>query len=172
MKYNVIIVLAGGITNQETLPESVKKRVLLAKKLYDRKLSSRILMSGKWSGYWDYLPPQHTEAELMRQYAISVGLPKSAILVEEHSQSTFENALYVSKLFLEPHRWKDVVVVTSDFHINRAKYIFEQLLKNTYTLNFVGSQGDEGSLKKIQVTIKEFILLHTQRFLQYVFNRG
>lgn len=172
MKYDAIIVLAGGITNQETLPNSVKKRVVLAKQLYDKKVSPCILMSGKWSGYWDYMPPHYTEAELMREYAISIGLPKSAILVEEYSQSTFENALYVSKLFLEPRGWKNVLVVTSDFHIKRARYIFEQLLKNTFRLTFVGSSGDESGVKKMQQSVKEFVLLHTQRLLQYVHNRG
>lgn len=108
----------------------------------------------------------------MREYAVSLGLPKSSILVEEYSQSTFENALYVSKLFLEPQKWKNVMVVTSDFHVNRARYIFEQLLKNTYKLHFVGSHGAEGNLKKLQLTIKEYVLLHTQRLLQHVFNRG
>lgn len=171
MKYDVIVVLAGGITNQETLPESVKKRILLAKKFYDQKASPRILMSGKWSKYWDYIPPQHTEAMLMRQYAVSLGLPKSSILIEEHSQNTFENAFYVSKLFLEPRLWKKVLVVTSDFHINRAQYIFKQVLKNTCALDFVGSHGNESCLRKLQLTVKEFVLLHTQRLLQYVLNR-
>lgn len=171
MKYDVIVVLAGGITNQQTLPESVKKRILLAKKLYSKKLSSKILMSGKWSTYWDKLPPTHTEAELMKQYAIKIGIPKTAIFLEEYSQNTFENVLYVSKLFLEPKKWEKVLVITSDFHVQRAKIIFNKNVSKQYNIDFLGSHGNEKGIKKLQLQIKEFLLSNTQWFFQYLINR-
>lgn len=171
MKFDVIVVLAGGITDQGTLPEGVMKRILVAKKFYDTKRSSKILMSGKWSAYWDHIPPKKTEAELMADYALSLGIPKKAILTEENSQNTFQNAFYISKLFLEPNSWKKVVVITTSYHLPRARKIFTDLLGKKYQFYFVEAEEDEGFGKRMRRRVKELIFSCTQWFFQYFLYR-
>lgn len=166
MQFDVIVVLAGGLTPEGTLPQSVKDRVVVASNSYQHHRASKILMSGRWSSHWEHFPPLTTEAGLMRAYAISLGVPKKSILVEEHSQNTFENAFYVTKLFLEPNNWKKILVITSDFHIRRTSRIFSKLLGSEYSLQFLAPKTNPGLAKKIQRQIKEYVLSPTQWFLQ------
>lgn len=169
MKFDVIVVLAGGITKQGTLPKSVMQRVEQAKKLYEQGYAPKVLMSGQWSSYWQHSPPAHTEAVLMYQYAIRLGIPSKVLLVEEHSQNTFENAFYISKLFLEPRKWKKIVVITSDFHIARTQHIFNRLLGKTYQTEFIGAPADEGLMKQLRWRLKESLLSNTQWLFQHAF---
>lgn len=171
MKFDVIVVLAGGITSMGTLPQSVMDRVHVAKKMYQHNAASKILMSGRWSSHWEHFPPSITEAGLMREYAISLGIPKKSIHIEEHSQNTFENALYVTKLFLEPNNWKKVLIITSDFHIPRATRIFTKILGSEYYIRFAAPKSKEDLIRKIRWYIKEHFLSRTQGLLQNLVHR-
>lgn len=63
-----------------------------------------------------------TEASAIKKGLISLGIEPNRILLEETSTNTVENILR-SKILL-PHRSElQVVLVTSDFHVFRAKHI-------------------------------------------------
>jgi uncharacterized SAM-binding protein YcdF (DUF218 family) len=52
-----------------------------------------------------------------------MGVPESAIILEEKSRTTIGNAYYC--LFIvKKARWKSVVLVTDELHMPRAKYLF------------------------------------------------
>lgn len=171
MKFDVILILAGGINTDGTLPYGVLKRINMAKKLYDKKNASRIVMSGYWSNYWDHFPPQKTEAQLMSDYAVSLGIPRKNILLEEHSQNTFENFFYTTKLFLEPNDWKKVIIITSDYHFKRVQKTGNAFFDSDYQIKYIGAIEPAPKMKKMIRYIKETILLHTQGFFQNFFNR-
>lgn len=170
MKFDAVIILAGGISDQGKLPDSVKSRIRLAKKVFLGQFSKIFLMSGKWSIYWDLLPPRLSESELMKNYAQKIGIPTSSIIIEGHSQNTYENVFYSIKLFVEPQNWKHVLVITSDFHLNRCKKIFSYLNNSECNYYFIGAKNKSGLLKKVRRQIKEFFLLNTQWLFQYFFN--
>jgi|APTNR8051073442_1049403.scaffolds.fasta_scaffold00709_18 uncharacterized SAM-binding protein YcdF (DUF218 family) len=69
-------------------------------------------------------PP--AEAEIMRDLAVSKGVPDDRIVVEDRAKNTFENALYTG-LIIRRRGWKSVVVVTDAFHMPRALYVFRRL---------------------------------------------
>ena len=137
MKHDVIIVLGGGINADGSLPAVVKKRVGKAVELYKKGMAPRLIMSGKWSINSKISYPC-TEAEAMEEYAVLCGVERDDILVEKESQDTLGNAYWSKINFLKPAKWQDIVVVTSDFHIKRAKYLFGKVLGPDYRLSFVG----------------------------------
>lgn len=157
MQYDVIIVLAGGIQETGEIPLSVQRRLQKAKLLYEQKAAERILLSGRWSKYWEKRNPPSTEAEAMRQYALQLGIPDSALLKEERSHNTFTNAQYCTELFIRPQQWKRIAVVTSDFHVPRAKAMFLQHLGTEYDLHFVSTQPGFHPLKWVSWRIRELI---------------
>ncbi|HRN71436.1 MAG TPA: YdcF family protein [Candidatus Woesebacteria bacterium] len=167
MKFDVILILASGINNDGTLPQSVLDHITTAKKLYDKNYASRIIMSGCWSSYWDHCPPQKTEAQLMYDYAVSLGIPKGKILKEEHSQNTYENLYFSNKLFLEPYNWKKIIIITTDFHMQRVIKTAYSLLGSDYTIKFIETKVKATALKRLKRYIKEIVLLYTHRFFQY-----
>lgn len=66
-----------------------------------------------------------SEAERMYTYLREAGIAEERILQENASTSTFEN-LSLSKELL-PEGETNVTVISSDFHLTRAKYLAEKL---------------------------------------------
>ncbi len=73
------------------------------------------------------------EAEVMRRQAIQLGLPENVILVEDKSQSTFENAKF-TKPILNQRGARKILLVTSVFHSRRAKRIFDDVFDSRVTI--------------------------------------
>lgn len=167
-KHIVIVVLAGGITDDNQLPQSVKDRIHLAKVLFKKKWANAILMSGKWSIYREFFQrPAITEAQAMVEYAQKIGLPKSVLLKEEQSRSTMENIQQVGAFLLRQKRWRKVVLVTSDFHLKRVKQLVRTKWGNTYRVGYVGAHTPATVVRRWQWKLGEIIRLYQQRFLQY-----
>src|SRR4051812_11225990 len=64
-----------------------------------------------------------SEAEIMKRELIEVGVIDSDILVEINSNNTFQNAKFSSHI-IGLHRFENVVLVTSGFHVKRASMYF------------------------------------------------
>ena len=75
----------------------------------------------------------HTEASVMARYLIEHGADASRIIEEDKASNTRENLLFSAKLAeaagLDTSR---VLIVTSDFHMCRAKYIARTLSMDPY----------------------------------------
>ena len=69
------------------------------------------------------------EGEYLKEFAIKFGIPEKNILLTENVQNTDEEAKSVKKL-LKPSNNK-VILVTSAFHMPRAKKVFEAAGINT-----------------------------------------
>ena len=69
------------------------------------------------------------EAEVMANYARSLGVPESAILIESRARDTVDNArLSVALLCQDRARdpcRPDVIVVSTPYHLRRATRLFE-----------------------------------------------
>ncbi len=63
----------------------------------------------------------HIESEVMKEYAISLGVPKEQIITETQSVSTYHNMLH-SKDIMEDHGLKSCVVVTNGWHLRKANH--------------------------------------------------
>ncbi len=78
----------------------------------------------------------------MAEYALTIGLPSEALLVEEESRDTIGNAYFVLRRYLEPNDWHSIRVVTSDFHIQRAAWVFQKVMGLGYDVAFSASQSE------------------------------
>jgi uncharacterized SAM-binding protein YcdF (DUF218 family) len=66
-----------------------------------------------------------TEGEVLKRYAQFMQVPAGSIWVTEKVENTAEEAQAVAKM-LQPAKRK-IILVTSAFHMNRAKGLFDQL---------------------------------------------
>ena len=62
-----------------------------------------------------------SEAQRIADALIYCGIPKEKIILENKARNTYENALYTSKIIKN----KKSILITSAFHMNRAKACFE-----------------------------------------------
>lgn len=110
------IVVIGG----DHKPE----RMWWAANLYRKGYAPAIIISGGTVVYegdeWV------TEAKMMLRYARIWGVPDDAIVLEEASSSTLENALYCRQI-CEERGWRSILLVTSPYQSRRARRTFRQV---------------------------------------------
>ena len=70
---------------------------------------------------WD--KTKKTEGEILKEYAISNGIPSEKIFVTKDVENTADEAVAVKEL-ISPN--KRIILVTSAFHMYRAKRLFEK----------------------------------------------
>ncbi|TDN37946.1 YdcF family protein [Hymenobacter sp. UV11] len=84
----------------------------------------RIIISGGSSAVLGASP---TEADELRTLLRLAGVPDSAILVEDRSRNTHENALFTKALLQQHPDIKSLVLVTSAYHERRALGCFARV---------------------------------------------
>jgi uncharacterized SAM-binding protein YcdF (DUF218 family) len=87
--------------------------------LYQQGLADHVLCSG---GVGDN-PPAEAIAACDR--LIKLGVPPDAIVHEDRSHSTEENAAYSIEL-MRARGWRSVLLVSDGFHLFRATWMFQQ----------------------------------------------
>ena len=70
---------------------------------------------------WD--KDKKTEGEVLKEYAISNGIPSDKILVSKDVENTADEAVAVKELISPSKR---IILVTSAYHMYRAKRLFEK----------------------------------------------
>lgn len=120
-----IVVLGGGVnTNSPEYPGSIGEetsttvRLTYAAYLAKQDPSKLIVTSGGAKGYI-------SEAEVMRDMLHDIYGVKNQILVEGASMDTEENARFVARILLPMHI-KNIVLVTQEFHMQRAMMLFRK----------------------------------------------
>ena len=124
-KADAIVVLGGQTANsrqnwfQEYDPNKTSTRINRGAELYMAQRAPHILVSGA------ALDGGTSEAQVMAQYLLKQGIPNQAILIEEQSFTTQENAIYSAKK-LKEYNVKTVLLVTSALHMPRSVAAFEK----------------------------------------------
>jgi len=123
-KSDVIVVLGGGDQG----------RVKQAAELYEEGYADEVLITasekdGSTSG--------------LKTVAEHYGIPEEALSVENASTSTYTNALNTVD-FMEAEGFESAMIVTSDYHVDRAEFIFDKVNDAGYNFNYIAAQNLEG----------------------------
>lgn len=81
------------------------------------------------AGYAKYLILSNSEF-LDIDKVLKEGIPEYSIIFENNATNTYTNALYTKKL-MEQNNLKSAVLVTSEYHNLRSKYIFNKIYKDS-----------------------------------------
>lgn len=166
----IVIVLGGGIDLQGNIPSYVYSRLDEAIRLSSN-LGCRILVSGEYSFLYGKVKPPFTEAFKMEQYLLKNGVPQDKILKEELSKDTIGNAYYSKKYIFIPNKEKELIIITSDFQVERVKYIFHKILGEEYKLKIIGIESYLPESEKEAVWQRQKdLLLKTQALLSNMKN--
>lgn len=124
-----------------------------------------LVFTGGWSP-WE--PNAPTEGDVMTEYATAIGIPKEQIVTTGKVFNTAEEAVAVAavlkaRLAGTPR----IILVTSAFHVPRARQLFEQagLTVSTFPVDFYGTGGrgvsvmdvlpTAGALAQTQMAVRE-----------------
>lgn len=115
-----IVVLAGGVAGDQTLPIQLqishysRVRLMEGIRLYRLLPGSKLILTGG-IGY-----DGPAEATTLSRVAEELGVPKSAMVLEVESRDTKDHPLYVRTIVKED----PFILVTSAFHMPRAMRLF------------------------------------------------
>jgi uncharacterized SAM-binding protein YcdF (DUF218 family) len=121
------IVVLGGATGAPVPPRidvdvgGAFDRLLFGMRLLRANKADYIILSGGVIA--SIVGSDMTEARRLRRLALEYGVADRAILLEEQSRSTRENALFTAQL-LRQRQWQRVLLVTSARHMPRAAASF------------------------------------------------
>lgn len=152
-------------------------RLLQALQLYHEDYVDRIVISG---GSAEILREEVPEAEYLLPFLLDMGLDKKDLFIEKRSRNTYENALYTRELFEEQQMDKEIILVTSAFHMRRARGCFEKqgFKVSEYTVQF--NQNTEpidfrsvtipslGTLLEWEIVFKEWVGIVVYRIKRYL----
>ena len=138
-----ILVLGSPNDAQGGLSSIAIERCRQALAEFRRTPDVHIITTGGWGAHFNVAA--HPHGHYTRQYLESLGVPPGVFLECVESSNTVEDAR-LCRPILERHGITDLIVVTSDFHIPRARFIFEREFPAT-ALTFSGApthlSGDE-----------------------------
>ena len=110
LKSDVLVVLNGD-----------GGRIQKAAELYKQGLAPYVILS----------PADPSKPDDIYQQAIRLGIPEANLIVERTATSTFTNSTTTNSLMNRYH-FRSGIVVTSDYHLKRAKEIFERYKGDKY----------------------------------------
>jgi len=134
MKYSVIVVLANLMDRYGNLNKESSMRMDLAISEYYKRTAPLIVTSG-----WDYRKDSYIKiADAMKNYAIEKSIAAEDIITELHSRDTVGDAIFTKKNLALKNNWKKLLVITSDYHVQRTKEIFSFIYGKNYLIDVHG----------------------------------
>lgn len=116
-----VLVLGAGINNREPSP-MLKDRLDVAIDLYKKGIVPKIIMSG------DHHRVSYDEVNIMKNYAISLGVDSSDIFMDHAGLSTYDSVYRAKHIF----KVNKMIIVTQKYHLYRSLYIAKSLKIEAY----------------------------------------
>jgi uncharacterized SAM-binding protein YcdF (DUF218 family) len=125
---DAIIVLGAGLRRDNMPTPSFRIRVAHGAELWHQGFANHIICTGGTPGFATI-----SEAEVCRDMLMNDhNVPIEAIILEDQSRSTAENALF-SRSIMVASGWHTAVVVSDGYHLFRAKRLFTRVGVIAYT---------------------------------------
>lgn len=123
------VILLGGFSNLDRSSgngysmNERGNRLMTSLELFKSGKADKILVSGGCGDIW---LEKESEAIVVQDFLIKLGLDSSSIIAEPKSRNTYENAVFTKKLLDQINPNAKCLLVTSAFHMPRAKRLFEK----------------------------------------------
>ena len=113
----VAIVFGAGLTRDGAPTRVLRDRVETAARLYFAGKVEKLLMSG------DNRFVEYNEPQAMKDYALNLGVPEDAIVLDYAGRRTYDTCYRAGDIF----QVEEAILVTQSFHLPRALYTCNQL---------------------------------------------
>ena len=141
MKKEVLVVLGAPNSPSGELSDISKSRLDCCRKMFAK--GQLILCTGGWGPHFNISDKPH--AFYGKEYLMGNGLSEEDFLEIALSENTVDDAVKVKAIFSNPKNVK-LTVITSDYHLERVKIIFNEILTN-YEMTFVGVESNMAAEK-------------------------
>lgn len=132
MKKEVLIILGSPNSPSGKLSDISISRLNNCVNRYQK--GNLILCTGGWGEHFNISKSSH--ATFAKQYLIEKGILEEDFLDFALSGNTVDDAVKIKPIISKLEKSK-LTIITSDYHLNRVKIIFNKILEN-YTMDFIG----------------------------------
>lgn len=130
------IVFGAGLTRNGTASPVLRDRIHAAAELYFAGKVEKLLMSG------DNSTQYYNEPAAMRQYALELGIPDQAIVLDYAGRRTYDTCYRARQIF----GVEQAILVTQGFHLPRALY-----LCNALGVDGIGVAADNFTYRRVSL---------------------
>ena len=149
---SAIVVLGSPNAKDGRLFDVAIQRCELALSEYKNHPDYKFLLTGGYGAHFNETNLPH--AYYLAQYLIKSGVPENDILEYAESANSKEDAT-LSKPTIKKHNIKNIVIITSDYHLDRTQYIFKHIFMDlNINISFKVVQSD---LENSEINIAELI---------------
>ena len=161
--FDYVIIHGSGLLDGNRVPKLLQDRLDKAIEVYRKDPTPPTLIPSGGQGEDESIP----EAEAMRNYLVSKGIPDRDIIAEAESRTTLENIEFSKKIVDQMDGRKYTALVTSNYHVYRAlRYCKKAGLKCTGIGSHVALYFWPSAL------IREFIAIHAEKKHAVLFIAG
>jgi uncharacterized SAM-binding protein YcdF (DUF218 family) len=177
-------IILTGVSDSERKPfdrvyyRRAVDRVLHTHLLYKKGIIEKICITGGRAKLIEVEEP--IEAESIKETLLLFGVPREDIIIEGLAKNTHENAVFSANILNKLYPGRPHLVVTSAFHMRRAKACFDKAGLNTamFSTDFYGFERkftpnillvpSSDALTKWEILIKEIIGTLTYKIIGYI----
>ncbi|TXD50101.1 YdcF family protein [Polaribacter sp. IC073] len=136
MAKEILVVLGSPNSPTGELSTISKERVDFCLEIYQKEML--VLCTGSWGAHFNTASEPH--AFYIKNYLIEKGIPEDRFLEFALSTNTVEDAVKTRDIISVLENIQ-VTIITSDYHLERVKLIFNEVLKE-YKLTFFGVKSN------------------------------
>jgi len=172
-----VVIVLGGVLGQPSPPHVAADlgdpadRIIHALRIYRSGKAPLIVVS---AGNLPWHASAVSEAQLIADFLVELGVPRSALILEPQGSTTRENAVKTAAIF-KKHGWRSSLLVTSGAHMPRALAAFQKVgldatpaatdihAGSPQSVGLFGLLPDARALARTTAAIKEMIGLCVYR---------
>ena len=154
------IIVLGAKVNGTEVSKTLKLRLDKDIEYYNKHKDINIIVSGGQGNNEDI-----TEALAMKNYLVSNGVNINNIIEENKATTTLENIMYSKKILDNMNHKGKVLIVTSDYHLLRGRFIASMLgIENEGLCSISSISG------RLYYMIREYptSIIDLVRFMKYI----
>jgi uncharacterized SAM-binding protein YcdF (DUF218 family) len=114
-EFDAGVVLGAAVWGGNRPSPVLRERINKGYELYKNGLIKSIVLTGGGS------PGEMTEADVGKNELIKKGVDEKSIFIENRSNSTLEQITYIYRNLYKTYKWKELIIITDNFHLLRSK---------------------------------------------------
>ena len=144
------VILGAAVWGGNRPSPVLRERINKGFEIYDRKNVRRLVLTGGGS------PNEMTEGDVAKNELIKYGVDPKNLFVENSSNSTMEQILYVREFLYKTMNWKKIILISDNYHLYRSKEI---CLFNEMSADAISSDTPLSTEGGVMFCIKESFAL-------------
>jgi hypothetical protein len=140
-KYDVVVVLANEMSSDGVLNCESKSRAKKTIDIVNNEHVNYVVTCG-----WAYRSDSNIKiCDAFKLYLMqNATIASKKIITEANSRDTVGDAFFTKKNLALKYFWKNICVVTSDYHVGRASEIFKFIYGERFNIDVVGAESKWG----------------------------